>query len=85
MNEQMMWNEFVQDFWSYDFEASIWEVSYQSKELLWSVHHIGVLPKCFTEFSDKNIFHYSKKDRTCHTTTSCVRDQHATTSPVRHM
>ena len=25
----------------------------------------GVFPKCFTEFSDKNICHYSKRARTC--------------------
>ena len=25
-----------------------------------------VFPKCFTEFSDKNICHYSKRARTCH-------------------
>ena len=27
---------------------------------------IGVFPKCFTEFSVKNIFHYSKRTRSCH-------------------
>ena len=26
-----------------------------------------------------------KKEWTCHTATSCVRDQHATTTPARHM
>ena len=26
----------------------------------------GVFPKCFTEFSDKNICHYSKRARTCY-------------------
>ena len=39
----------------------------------------------FTEFSDKNICHYSKRVRTCHPSTSCVRDQDATTVSVRHM
>ena len=28
--------------------------------------NIGVFPKCFTEFSDKNICHYSKRAQTCH-------------------
>ena len=44
-----------------------------------------VFPKCFTEFSDKNICHYSKRAQTCHTATSCVRDQDATTVPARHV
>ena len=39
----------------------------------------------FAEFSDKYICHYSKRARTCHTATSCVRDQEATTVPARHM
>ena len=39
----------------------------------------------FVEFSDKNICHYSKRTQTCHTTTSCVSDQAATTVPARHM
>ena len=39
----------------------------------------------FTEFSDKNICHYSKRARTCHPVTSCVRDQDATTVPARYM
>ena len=39
----------------------------------------------FAEFSDKNIFHYSKKARTCHPAISCVRDQDATRAPTRHM
>ena len=30
-------------------------------------------------------FHYSKRARTCHPATSCVRDQNATTVPARHM
>ena len=34
---------------------------------------------------DKNICHYSKRAQTCHTATSCVRDQNATTAPVRHV
>ena len=38
-----------------------------------------------TEFIDKNICHYSKRARTCHPATSCVRDQDATTAPARHM
>ena len=49
---------------------------------------IGVLPKCFTEFSefnDKNICDYSKRARTCDIATSCVRDQDATTVPTRNM
>ena len=37
-----------------------------------------------TEFSDKNICHYNKMARACHTATSCVRDQDATTAPARH-
>ena len=37
------------------------------------------------KFSDKNIRHYSKRAQTCHSATSCVRDQHATTAPARHM
>ena len=39
----------------------------------------------FSKFSDKNICHYSKRARTCQPTTSCVRDQDATTAPARHM
>ena len=39
----------------------------------------------FSEFSDKNICHYSKRARTCHPATSCVRDQDATTASARHM
>ena len=39
----------------------------------------------FSEFSDKNICHYSKRARTCHPATSCVRNQDATTMPVKHM
>ena len=35
-------------------------------------------------FSDKNICHYSKRAQTCHTATSCVRDQNATTAPGTH-
>ena len=27
---------------------------------------IGVFPKCFTEFSDKNIYHYNERAQTCH-------------------
>ena len=45
----------------------------------------GVFPKFFTEFSDKNICHYSKRARTRHTATSCVRDQNVNTAPARHM
>ena len=48
----------------------------------------GGFPACFTEFSkfnDINIWHYSKRVRTCKPTTSCVRDQNATTVPTRHM
>ena len=37
------------------------------------------------EFSDKNICHYSKRARTYHLNTSCVRDQDVTTVPARHM
>ena len=44
----------------------------------------GVHPKCFTEFAEfSDNCHYSKRARTCHTVTSCVRDQDATT--VQHM
>ena len=39
----------------------------------------------FAEFSDKNIFHYSKRALTCHTATSCVKDQDATTVPAGHI
>ena len=51
-------------------------------------HHIeinGVFPKRFTEcseFSDKNIVITVKG---LEPATSCVRDQHATTAPARHM
>ena len=46
---------------------------------------LNVFTECaeFTEVSDKN--HYSKRARICHPTTSCVRDQDATTAPTRHM
>ena len=37
----------------------------------------------FTEFSEK--IYDIKRTRTCHPATSCVRDQHATTAPARHM
>ena len=47
--------------------------------------HYGVFPKCFNEFSDKNICHYSKRTRACHPATSCVRDQDATAAAGRHM
>ena len=39
----------------------------------------------FAEFSDKNISHYSKKPQTSYPDTICVRDQHTTTLPARHM
>ena len=39
----------------------------------------------FSEFRDKNIWHYSKRSRTCHPAISCVRDQDVTTVPARHM
>ena len=39
----------------------------------------------FVEFSDKTICHYSKRAQTSHPTTSCVRDQDATTVPARNM
>ena len=39
----------------------------------------------FTEFSDKNVCHHSKRVRTCHPATSCVRDQDVTTVPARYM
>ena len=39
----------------------------------------------FTEFSDKKLCEYIKKAQTCHPATSCVKDQHATTAPARHM
>ena len=51
-----------------------------------NVNFFGVFPKCFsefTEFSDKNICHYSKRARTCHPATFGVTDQNATTP--RHM
>ena len=35
-------------------------------------------------FSDKKIYNI-KRTRTCHPATSCVRDQHATSAPARHM
>ena len=38
----------------------------------------------FSEFSDKNICHYSKRARMCHPVSS-VTDQDATTVPARHM
>ena len=39
----------------------------------------------FSKFSDKNICHYRKRALACHSATSCVRDQDATTGPARHM
>ena len=39
----------------------------------------------FAGFSDKNICHYSKRARTCHPVTSCVRGQDATTVHARYM
>ena len=44
----------------------------------WSLMKQWSFPKCFTEFSefcDKNICHKSKRARTGHSATSCVRDQ----------
>ena len=38
----------------------------------------------FAEFSDKK-FMTLKGTQTCHPATSCVRDQHATKAPARHM
>ena len=38
----------------------------------------------FAEFSDKNIYHYSKRAQTCHPATSCVRDHDVITVPARH-
>ena len=47
---------------------------------------LNVSPE-FTEFSDKNICNYSKRSRSCHPGTSCVRDQddRSTTVSTRHM
>ena len=39
----------------------------------------------FAEFSDKYICHYSKRIQTCHSATSRVRDQDATTAQARHI
>ena len=39
----------------------------------------------FSKFSDKNICHYSKCARTCHTAISYVRDQDANTALARCM
>ena len=39
----------------------------------------------FVEYSDKNICLYSKRARTCHQTTSCVKDQDATSVSARYM
>ena len=39
----------------------------------------------FTEFSDKNICHYSKRAQTCHPATSYARDQDAITALARHV
>ena len=39
----------------------------------------------FTEFSDKNICHYSKRAQTCHLATSYARDQDAITALARHV
>ena len=50
----------------------------------WHARENWVFPK-FSEFSDKNICHYSKRVWTCHPATFCVRDQDATTVPPRHM
>ena len=49
-------------------------------------------PKCAMEFF-LNVSHWIrwtkihdiKRTQTCHPATSCVRDQHATTAPARHM
>ena len=38
----------------------------------------------FAEFRDKYIYHYSKRARTCHSTSSPVRDQDATTMLSRN-
>ena len=39
----------------------------------------------FSLNSVTKIFVYSKRTRTCHSSTSCVRDQNATTAPARHI
>ena len=39
----------------------------------------------FAEFRDKSICHYSKRAQTHCPAASCVRAQHATTVPARHM
>ena len=50
---------------------------------LWQFYWVSL--NVFTEFSDKNTCHYSKRARTCHQATSCVRDPDASTAPARHM
>ena len=42
-----------------------------------------VFPKCFTEFSHKNICHYSRRTQTGHPATSCARDQNARKTHLR--
>ena len=54
----------------------------------WIIESIWVFPKCFHRIQRiqwQNICHCSKRARTCHPATFCVRDQDATTVPARHM
>ena len=62
--------------------GSWYEFDLQIRSIL--SHTIEFFLNVFTEFSDKN-GHYSKRVRTCHSATSCVRVQDATTVPARHM
>ena len=44
-----------------------------------------VFHKSFHWIQWQNICHYSKRTRTCHPATCCVRDQDATSAPSRYM
>ena len=63
--------------------TSGWYASYWNVFLLFEFSQNVFIE--FSEFSDKTICYYSKRTRTCHPATSCLRDQHATTVPARHM
>ena len=49
--------------------------------------HIGVFPKCFTEFSEfsDKIYIFVITVKRLEPATSCVRDQNSTIAPTRQM
>ena len=49
------------------------------------VHLFNQVFFIISEFSNKNIRHYSKRASTYHLASSCVRDHDATSSPARHV